>query len=74
MKKQSFGMWHRVAVVLTDVSEERRLTPLLHGATSQKTAFFIGMKLIRDTFHVIEVLSESVTRLTTYKVEVYLYA
>jgi hypothetical protein len=27
--------------VLTDVSEERRLTPLLHGATSQKTAFFI---------------------------------
>jgi hypothetical protein len=37
-------MWHRVEVVLTDVSEERiasRLTPLLHGATFQKTAFFI---------------------------------
>jgi hypothetical protein len=63
-------MWHRVDVVLTDVSEERiasifrveekrrkstseepacrqyippkrRLTHYLHGATSQKTAFFI---------------------------------
>jgi hypothetical protein len=61
-------MWHRVEVVLTDVSEERiasifrvegkvrksareasvrdvksslLLTPLLHGATSQKTAFFM---------------------------------
>jgi hypothetical protein len=65
-------MWHRVDMVLTDVSEERlpltsltdasradfliisllpwrwrryvppkrRLTPYLHGATSQKTAFF----------------------------------
>jgi hypothetical protein len=64
-------MWHRVEVVLTEVSEERiasifmvegkirksareasvrdvksrrRLTPLLHGATSQKTAFRIVFK------------------------------
>jgi hypothetical protein len=43
-------MWHRVDMALTDVSNERiasivppkrRLTLYLHGATSQKTAFFI---------------------------------
>jgi hypothetical protein len=39
-------MWHRIDVVLTDVSEESiasifRVTPHLHGSTSQKTAFFI---------------------------------
>jgi hypothetical protein len=32
-------MWHRVDMVLTEVSEEHRLTLYLHGATSQKTAF-----------------------------------
>jgi hypothetical protein len=37
----SFGMWRCVDIVLTDVSEERRLTPNLHGATYQKTTFFI---------------------------------
>ena len=34
-------MWRRVEVVLTDVPLKRRLTQLLQGATSQKTAFFI---------------------------------
>jgi hypothetical protein len=34
-------MWRGVEIVLTEVSEERRLTQYLHGATSQKTAFFI---------------------------------
>jgi hypothetical protein len=82
LRMPSSGMWRRVDIVLTDVSEERiasifrvekianeaatiypcwfidrgflipwswrrydppkrRLTPFLHGATSQKTAFFI---------------------------------
>jgi hypothetical protein len=62
-RKQSSGMWHRVAVSLTSLTDASRadflilsllpwrwrryvppkrwLTPLLHGATSQKTAFFI---------------------------------
>jgi hypothetical protein len=52
-RKQSSGMWHRVEVVLIDVSEERIAsilrvegkiflfsTPHLHGATPQKTASF----------------------------------
>jgi hypothetical protein len=34
-------MWRRLELVSTDVSEERRFTQALHGATSQKTAFFI---------------------------------
>jgi hypothetical protein len=34
-------MWRCVGVVLTDVSEERRLTQDLHSDTSQKTTFFI---------------------------------
>jgi hypothetical protein len=39
-------MWRRVDVVWTDVSEERRFTQDLHGATSQKTAFFIVTAVI----------------------------
>jgi hypothetical protein len=34
-------MWRRVNLVWTDFSEERRFTQDIHGATSQKTAFFI---------------------------------
>jgi hypothetical protein len=34
-------MWRRVYIMLIDVSEERRLTQYIHGATFQKTAFFI---------------------------------
>jgi hypothetical protein len=37
----SYGMWRRVDLVWNYVSEERRFTQYLHGATSQKTAFFI---------------------------------
>jgi hypothetical protein len=37
----SFGIWRRVYLVWTDVSEERRVTQSLHGATFQKTAFFL---------------------------------
>jgi hypothetical protein len=36
----SSGMWRRVALVCTDVTK-RRFTQDLHGATSQKTPFFI---------------------------------
>jgi hypothetical protein len=35
------GMWRSVDLVRIDVSEERQFTQDLHGATSQKTAFFI---------------------------------
>jgi hypothetical protein len=34
-------MWRRIDLVWPDVSEERRVTQDLHGATSHKTAFFI---------------------------------
>jgi hypothetical protein len=34
-------MWRRIDFALTDVSEARQLTHYLHGATSQKKAFFI---------------------------------
>jgi hypothetical protein len=34
-------MWLHVDLVWTNVSEERRFTKDLHGATSQKTASFI---------------------------------
>jgi hypothetical protein len=30
----SSGMWHRVDILLTDVSEERRFTQDIYGATS----------------------------------------
>jgi hypothetical protein len=39
----SSGMWRR------DVSEERRFTQDLHGATSQKTAFFL-LQLVSASF------------------------
>jgi hypothetical protein len=34
-------MWRHVGILLTDVPPKRRLTKYLHGATSQKTVFFI---------------------------------
>jgi hypothetical protein len=37
----SSGMWRRVDLVSTYVSEERRFTQDLYGVTSQKKAFFI---------------------------------
>jgi hypothetical protein len=37
----SSGIWRRVDIVWIDVSEERRFTQDLQGATSQKTAFFM---------------------------------
>jgi hypothetical protein len=37
----SSGMLRRVALVRTDVSEERRFLQEPHGLASQKTAFFI---------------------------------
>jgi hypothetical protein len=37
----SSGMLRRVALVRTEVSEERRLLQEPSGVTSQKTAFFI---------------------------------
>jgi hypothetical protein len=37
----STGMSRRVALVRTDVSEERRFLQEPHGVTTQKTAFFI---------------------------------
>jgi hypothetical protein len=39
------GMLRRVAVVRTDVSEERRFPQEPHGVTSQKTAFFKDIPL-----------------------------
>jgi hypothetical protein len=39
--KNIFGMWRCVDPLLTDVSEERRLTQDVHSATSQQTTFFI---------------------------------
>jgi hypothetical protein len=36
----SSGLWRRVDLVGTDVSEKRQFPQDLHGATSQKTAFF----------------------------------
>jgi hypothetical protein len=47
-------MWHRVDMV----SEERRLPPYLHGATTQKTAFFTvphPRRLLSSTYAVIVV-------------------
>jgi hypothetical protein len=37
----SSGMWRRLELVWTNVPPKRRFTQDLHGATSQKTAFFI---------------------------------
>jgi hypothetical protein len=44
-------MWRRVDLVWTYVSEERRLTQNLHGATSQKTAFFIVTAVKPSNLH-----------------------
>jgi hypothetical protein len=40
-RMQSSGMWRRVDLVWTDVPPESQFTHDLHGATSQKTVFFI---------------------------------
>jgi hypothetical protein len=38
-------MWRCVDLVWTDVSEERRFTQDLHGATSKKAVFFIAIEV-----------------------------
>jgi hypothetical protein len=38
-------MWRRVDIVLTDFSEERRLTKYLHSATSQNSHSSCSVKL-----------------------------
>jgi hypothetical protein len=43
-------MLRRVDILLTDVSEERRITQELHCAKSQKTAFFIDWEDLLEWF------------------------
>jgi hypothetical protein len=38
----SSGMWHRVALVRTDIPLQLQFPQQPHGVTSQKTAFFIA--------------------------------
>jgi ABC-type nitrate/sulfonate/bicarbonate transport system ATPase subunit len=49
----SAGMLRRVALVRTEVSEERRLLQEPHGVTSQKTTFLIvtAVKTSNLTLH-----------------------